>query len=77
MLSVFQPAAFRRLGATLLFAKRGTLYPVHILHGQLAGSPDMHDKKLKSRCPFVPAARELLGYLSKIDTSAAQSTNYK
>ena len=67
-----QPAELRLLGATLSLAKRGNLDPDHILHGQLAGLPDLPQKRLKSRLPFVPAARKLLNDPSELDIRAAQ-----
>ena len=60
MLSGIKLAELRRLEATLSLAKRGTLDPDHILHGQLSGSPDKLQERLKSRSPFVPAAQKLL-----------------
>ena len=76
ILSGIQAAELRRLGATLSLAKRGTLGLDHILHGQLDGLPDVFRKRLKSRRPFVPAARKLLNDLSKLGIRAAQWTNY-
>ena len=72
-----QPAELRRLGATLSLARRGTLDPDHILHVQLAESSDVHQKRLKSRRSFVPAARKLLSDLSNLGIRAAQRTNYR
>ena len=76
ILSGIQPAELRRLGATLSLAKRGTLDPDYILHVLLAGSPDVSQERLKSRRPFVPAARKLLNGLSKLGIRAVQWTNY-
>ena len=59
ILSGIQIAELRRLGATLFLGKRGTLDPDHILHGQLAGLLDVAQERVKSRRPFVPAARKL------------------
>ena len=72
-----QPSELRRLGATLSLAKRGTLDPDHILHVELSGLPNVPRERLKSRRPFVPAARKLLNGLSKLSIRAAQWTNYK
>ena len=47
-------------------AKRGTRDPDHILHGQLAGLPDLPRERLKSRRPFVPAAWKLLNDIGRI-----------
>ena len=77
ILSGIQRTKLLHLGATLSLAKRGTLDPDHILHGQLAGLPDVPQERLKSRRPFVPAARKLLNDLSKLGIRAAQWTNYK
>ena len=57
VLSGIQPAELRRMGATLSLAHRGSLYPDHILYGLLSGSSDTRQVKLRSRRPFVPAAR--------------------
>ena len=60
ILSGIQPAELRRMGATLSLAYRKSLDPDHILHGLLNGSSDTRQVKLRSRRPFVPAARNLL-----------------
>ena len=49
----------------------------HILYELLAGSPDAHRERLKSRHPFVSAAQKLLHDLSELDIRAAQWTDYK
>ena len=77
ILSGIQPAESRRLGATLSFARRGTLDPDHTLYGQLAGLPDLPQERLKTRRPFVPAAPKLLNDLSKLGIHTAQWTNYR
>ena len=77
VLSGIQPAELRRQGATLSLANRGFLDPDHILHGQLHGSRDARRERLKSRRPFVPAARKLLDSLSEMGIRAAQWTNTK
>ena len=51
--------------------------PVHILYELLAGPPDDHKERLKSRRPFVSAAQRLLHNLSELDIRAAQWTDYK
>ena len=51
--------------------------PDHILYELLAGPPDAHRERLKSRRPFVSAAQKLLHDLSKLDIRAAQWTDYK
>ena len=60
VLSGIQPAELRRMGATLSLAYRGSLDPDHILYGLLSGSSDTRQVRLRSRRPFVPAARNLL-----------------
>ena len=79
VLSGIQPAELRRLGATLSLAHRGSLDPDHILHGLLSGSSYTRQVRLRSRCPFVPGARNLLDNLSRlgIRTLNGQITNGK
>ena len=77
VLSGIQPAEFRRLGATLSLAYRGSLDHDHILHGLLSGSSDTGQVRLRSRRPFVPAARNLLDNLARLGIRASKWTNYK
>ena len=77
VLSGIQPAELRRLGATLSLAYRGSLDPDHILHGLLSGSSDTGQVRLRSRCPFVPGARNLLDNLAKLGIRASEWTNHK
>ena len=77
VLAGIQPAELRRLGATLSLAYRGSLDPGHILHELLAGSLHCYRERLKSRRPFVPAARKLLQDLTELDIRAAQWTDFK
>ena len=77
VLAGIQPAELCRLGAMLSLAFRGSLDPDHILYELLAGSPDGHRERLKSRRPFVPAARKLLQDLTELDIRAAQWTDFK
>ena len=72
VLSGIQPAELRHQGAPLSLANRSSLNPGYILHGQLAAASK---ERLKSRCPFVPAARKLLHNLSELGIRAAQWTN--
>ena len=65
------------MGATLSLAYRGFLDPDHILHGLLSGSSDTRQVRLRSRCPFVPAARNLLDNLARLGIRASEWTNYK
>ena len=66
VLSGIQPAELRRLGATLSLAYRGSLDPDHILYGLLSGSSDTRQVRLRSRRPFVLAARNLLDNLARL-----------
>ena len=65
------------MGATLSLAYRGSLDPDHILHGLLSGSSDNRQVRLRSRRPFVPAARNLLDNLARLGIRASEWTNYK
>ena len=76
ILSDIQPAELHRLEARLCLAKRVTLGADHILQGQLAGSSDVPQERLKSRRPFAPAAPKILNGLSKLGNRAAQWINY-
>ena len=49
--------------ATLSLAYRGSLDPDPILYGLLSGSSDNRQVKLRSRRPFMPAARNRLDNL--------------
>ena len=60
VLSGIQPVELRGMGATLSLAYRGSLDPDHILYGLLSGSSDTLQERLRSRRPFVSAARNLL-----------------
>ena len=72
VLSDIQPVELRCQGATLLLANRSSLDPGHILHGQLTEPRAASKERLKSRHPFVPAARKLLPNLSELGIRAAQ-----
>ena len=77
VLSGIQPAELRRMEATLSLAYRGSLDPDHILHGLLSGSLDTHQVRLRSRRPFVPAARNLMDNLARFGIRASEWTNHK
>ena len=77
VLSGIQPAEFRRMGATLSLAYRGNLDLDHILHGLLNGSSDTGQVRLRSRRPFVPAARNLLDNLARLGIRVSEWTNDK
>ena len=75
VLSGIQPAELRRQGVTLSLANCSSLDPDHILHGQLTEPQTASKERLKSRHPFVPAARKLLHNLSGLGIRAVQWTN--
>ena len=77
VLSGIQPAELRRLGATLSLAYHGSLDPDLILHGLLSGSSDTGQVRLRSRRPFVPAARNLLNNPAGLGICASNWTNHK
>ena len=77
VLSGIQPAELRRMGATLSLAHRGSLDPDHILYGISSGSSDTRQVRLKSRRPFVPAARNVLDNLARLGMRAFEWTNHK
>ena len=77
VLSGIQPAELRRMGATLSLADHGSLDPDHIFYGLLSGSSDIRQVKLRSRRPFVPAARNLLDNLDRLGIRASKWTNHK
>ena len=70
VLSGIQTAELRRMEATLFLAHRGSLNPDHILFGLLSGSSDTRQVRLRSRRPFVLAARNLLDYLARLGIRA-------
>ena len=72
VLTGIQPAELYRLGATLSLANCAIHDPDYVLHRQLVGQQDAHLRRLRSRCPFVPAAWKLLGSLSKLDIRVKQ-----
>ena len=77
VLSGIHPAELRRLGATLSLAHRVSLDPDHILYGLLSGSSDTRQVRLRSRRPFVPAARNLLDNLVRLGIRASEWINHK
>ena len=77
VLSGIQPAELRRMGATLSLAYRGSLDFDHIMYGLLSGSSDTRQMRLRSRRPFVPAARNLLNNLARFGIRASEWTNHK
>ena len=77
ILSGIQSAELRRMEATLFLGHRGSLDPDHILYDLLSGSSDTGQVRLRSRCPFVPAARSLLDNLARLGNRASEWTNHK
>ena len=75
--SGIQPAELCRMGATLSLAYRGSLDPNHILYGLLSGSSDTCQVRLRSRRPFMPAARNLLDNLARLGIRTSEWTNHK
>ena len=71
------PAELWQMGATLSLAYRGSLDPDHILFGLLSGSSDTRQVRLRSRRPFMPAARNLLDNLARLGIRASEWTNLK
>ena len=71
------PTELRRLGATLSLVYCASLNPDHILYDLLNGSSDTHQAKLRSKRPFVPAARNFLDNLARLGIHASEWTNYK
>ena len=77
VLSGIQPAELCRMGATLSLAYRGSLDPDHILYSLLSGSSDTFQVKLRSRCPFVLAAQNLLDNLARLGIHISEWINHK
>ena len=65
------------MGATLSLAYRGSLDPDHILYILLSESSDTRQARLRSRRPFVPAARNLLDNLARLGIRASEWKNHK
>ena len=65
------------MGVTLSLAYRGSLDPDHILYGLLSGSSDTRQVRLRSRRPFVAAARNLLNNHASLGIRASGWTNHK
>ena len=77
MLSDIQPAELHRMGATLAMAHCGSLDTDHKSYDLLGRSSDARQVRLRSRCPFVPAARNLLDNLAGLGIRASEWTNHK
>ena len=72
-----QPTELRRIRATQSLAHRGSLDPDHILYGLLSESSDTRQVRIRSRCPFVPAARNRLDNLARLGIRASEWTNHE
>ena len=70
VLAGIPPAELRRRQATLTLARRA-MEPNHLLHHKIISPELKQSRRLKSRHPFVPAARELLSNLNQLDIRAA------
>ena len=77
ILSGIQAAKLRRMGATLSLPHRGSLDPDHILYDLSSGSSDTRQVRLRSRRSLVPAARNLLNNLARLEIRASEWTNHK
>ena len=77
VLSSIQPAELRRMGATLSLGYRGSLDLDHISYGPFSGPSDTGQVRLRSRHPFVPAARNLLDNLARLGIRASEWTDHK
>ena len=62
------------MGATLSLAHRGSLDPDHNMYGLLSGFSDTRQVRLRSRRPFVPAARNFLDNLARLGIRASKWT---
>ena len=63
--------------AKLSLAHRGSLEPDHILHGVLSGSFDTRQARLRSRGPFVSAARIFWASLPDLASALLNEKNHK
>ena len=77
VLSGIQPAELCQMGVILFLAHCGSLDSDHILYGLLSGSSDTSQMRLRSRCPFVPAAWNLLDKLARLGIFTSEWTNHK
>ena len=77
VLSGIQPAELRRIEATLSLAYRKIQDSVHILYGLLNWSSNTRQVRLRSRRPFVPAARNFSNNLARLGIRASEWTNHK
>ena len=77
LLSDIQPTKLCRLGATFALTYHGSLGPDHILYGLLSEFSDARQERLRSRWPFVPAARNILNNLAGLGIRISEWTNHK
>ena len=77
ILSGIQPDELSRMGATHSLAHRRSLDPDHILYNLLSWSSDTRQVRLRSKRPFVPAARNLLDNFARLKIRASKWTKHK
>ena len=77
ILSGIQPAELCRLEVTLSLVYLGSLDLYHILYSLFSRSSDAFQVRLRSRRPFVPAARNFLDNLAGFGIHASEWTNHK
>ena len=65
------------MGATLSLAHHGSMDPDHILYGLLSKSSDACQVRLRSKHPFLPAARNFLDNLTRLGICTSEWTNHK
>ena len=77
ILAGIQPPELCQHGATFSQAYRSLMDPKHLLYQFMVGLTADHKERLRSRHPFVLAARKLLNKLFKLSVRTAQQINYK
>ena len=76
ILAGIQTAELRRSGATLSLGRR-TTEPGHLLHSALTRPSGAAARRLKSRHPFVPAAKQLISFSDNNNVRAAQWADHQ
>ena len=76
ILAGIQPAEFRRNGATLSIARRA-MEPEYRLHSVLTHPLSANARRLKSRHPFVPAAKHLISSSDNNNICAAHWADHQ
>ena len=72
ILAGIQPPELCQHGATFSLAYRSLMDPKHLLYQFMVGPTADHKERLRSRHPFVLAARKLLNKLFKLSVRTAQ-----